>query len=59
MVKTVVDNVSHDNLTELLKEIQNDLSVDECFTPELRDVIKKYNFRDTNNQLVCSLFTCH
>ena len=55
MVKTVVDTVSHDNLTELLKEIQNDLSVDECFTPELRDVIKKYNFRDTNNQLLLAI----
>ena len=49
-VKTVVNTLSQDNLTELLKEIQEDLSVDECLTPELRDAIKKYNFLDTNNQ---------
>ena len=41
VVKTVVNTVSHDNLTELLKEIQDDLSLDECFTPELRDAIRK------------------
>ena len=41
MVKTVVNTVSNDNLTELLlKEIQDDLSVDECFIPELRDAIR-------------------
>ena len=49
VVKTVVNTVSHDNLTELLKEIQDDLSLDECFTPELRDAIRKYNFRDIDN----------
>ena len=49
MVKTVVNTVSHVNLTELLKEIQDDLSLDEGFTPELRDAIRKYNFRDIDN----------
>ena len=43
-VKTVVNTVSQDNLTERLKEIQEYLSVDECFTPELRDAIKKIRF---------------
>ena len=56
MVKTVVNTVSNDNLTELLlKEIQEDLSVDECFIPELRDAIKKYSFRDTDNQLLLAI----
>ena len=55
VVKTVVNTVSHDNMKELLKEIQGDLSVDECFTPELRDAIKKCNFRDTDNQLLLAI----
>ena len=54
-VKTVVNTLSQDNLTELLKEIQEDLSVDECFTLELRDAIKKYNFLDTDNQLLLTI----
>ena len=55
VVKTVANTVSHDNLSELLKEIQEDLSVDECFTPELRHAIKNYNFRDTDNQLLLAI----
>ena len=43
-VKTVVNTASHDNLTELLKEIQEDLSANECFTPELRDAINNTIF---------------
>ena len=54
-VKTVVNTLSQNNLTELLKEIHEDLLVDECFTPELRDAIKKYNFLDTNNQLLLAI----
>ena len=49
-VKTVINTVSQDNLTELLKKIQVDLSAEECFTPEFCDRIKKYNFLDNNNQ---------
>ena len=48
----VVNTLSQDNVTQLLNEIQEDLSVDECFTPELRDAIKKYNFLDSDNQLL-------
>ena len=55
VVKKVVNTVWHDNLAELLKEIQDDLSVDECFIPELRDAIKMYNFRDTDNQLLLAI----
>ena len=55
VVKTVVNTISRDGLTELFKEIQDDLSVDECFTPELYDAIKKYNFRDTDNQLLLAI----
>ena len=55
VVKTVVTTVSHDNMKELLKEIQGDLSVDKCFTPELPDAIKKYNFRDNDNQLLLAI----
>ena len=47
VVKTAVNTVSQNNLTELLKQIQDNLSVDECFTPKLRDAMKKYNFHDT------------
>ena len=43
-VKTVLNTVSRDNLTELLKEIQEDLSANECFTPERRDAIKNTIF---------------
>ena len=50
-VKTIVNTLSQDNLTELLKEIQEYLSVDKCFTPEFPDAMKKYNFLDTDNQL--------
>ena len=49
-LKTVVNTVSQDSLTELLKEIQEDLLVDKCFILELYDAIKKYNFLDTDNQ---------
>ena len=42
-------------MTELLKENQDDLSVDECFTPELHDAIKKYNFHDHDNQLLLAI----
>ena len=52
VVKTVINTVSHDNLTKLLKEIQEDLSADECSAPEIRDTIKKYNFHDTDNPLL-------
>ena len=55
VMKTVVNTVSHENLTELLKEFQDELSVDECFTPELLDAIKKYNFCDTDNQLLLAI----
>ena len=58
-VKTVINTLSQDNLTELLKEIQEDLSVDECFTLELRDAIKKYNFLDTDNQLLLAIKKIH
>ena len=51
----VVNTLSQDNLTQLLNEIQEDLSVDECFTPELRDAIKKYNFLDSDNQLLLAM----
>ena len=64
-LKIVVNIVSQDNLTELLKEIQEDLSVDEFlsvderfiswWTLELRNSIKKYNFLDTNNQLLLAI----
>ena len=40
---------------KLLKEIQEDLSLAECFTLELRDAIKKYNFLDTDNQLLLAI----
>ena len=55
VMKTVVNTVSHDNLTELLKEIQKDLSVDESFTLQFRDAIKKYNFYDTGNKLLLAI----
>ena len=55
VVKTVVNTVSHDNLTEILKKILEDLSVDEFFTPELGDAMKKYNFRDTDNELLLAI----
>ena len=55
VVKTVVTTVSHDNMKKLLKEIQGDLSIDECFTPELPDATKKYNFRDNDNQLLLAI----
>ena len=42
-------------MTELLTENQDDLSVDECFTPELHDAIKKYNFHDHDNQLLLAI----
>ena len=42
-------------MTELLKENQDDLSVDECFIPELHDAIKKYNFHDHDNQLLLAI----
>ena len=54
-VKTVVNTLSEDNLTELLKEIQEHLSVDKCFTPEFPDAMKKYNFLDTDNQLLLDI----
>ena len=54
-VKMVLNTLSQDNLTELLKEIQKDLSVDEYFTLELRDAMKKYNFLDTDNQLLLAI----
>ena len=54
-VKTVINTLSQDNLTELLKEIQEDLSVDKCFTSELCDATKKYNFLDTDNQLLLAI----
>ena len=43
-VKTVVNIVTHDNLIELLKETQKDLSVHESVMPELRDAIKNAIF---------------
>ena len=54
-VKMVVNTLSQDNLTELLKEIQEDLSADECLTLELCNAIKKYNFFDTDNQLLLAI----
>ena len=42
-------------LTELLKENQDDLYVDECFIPELHDAIKKHNFHDHDNQLLLAI----
>ena len=44
VVKNVLNTVNRDNLTELFKEIQEDLSVDEFFPPELRDAIKNSIF---------------
>ena len=55
VMKTAVNTVSHDNLIELLKKILEDLSVDECFTTEPRDAMKKYNFRDTDNELLLAI----
>ena len=49
-IKTVLITAGHDNLTELLKEIQEDLSVNECVTPELRG-----NFFDTESQLLLAI----
>ena len=45
-VKTVVNTLSKDNVTELLQEIQEVLLVNEyeCLTPELHDVMKNTKF---------------
>ena len=43
-VKTVVNIVNHNNLTGLLKEIQENLLVNECFAPERCDAIKNTIF---------------
>ena len=51
-LKAVVNTVSHNNVTKLLKEIQENSSVGDCFTSELHDAIKIYNFLDTDNQLL-------
>ena len=43
-VKTVVNTLSKDNVTELLQEMQELLLVNECLTPELYDVMKNTKF---------------